>query len=807
MEILTYINFLGTSEAAQTGDSINLALILLICLLLVIAGSLCFVFRSKRFSSAIKKIIGIGLPSIFLVLAVPMIVAGQSWAAGSSTSVNAIVDTDNGLAYIENGNIQNTTEDDMQLIVTNSDAKNAGLNIPGLQNANLKVYIGGNLVLDDNPFDGYEGNIDSEYVLKPGQSVQFSSELTGLDKQTAEALEGSGNSIQLRFKFYYSMVETYYGPDDEAPVADYLYEAVYSNWDVDKTNFLCECMAKTAAMYPADSDEYKNYLRREWGCDEDEVNFIVALRKYLEDDNPYTNLCTSCRLNNYIGRNFDWAYDDLDEYVIRTTASTEQNRYKSIGVASTFFPKTLQTLVDIKTVLPMLTMDGVNEKGVAININVVPSDLQHTIGTNPGAKRLCAGVVPRFVLDNASTASEAIDLLMERDIFTIFLSEFHFMISDASETYIVEMSQNKLVVLQHTNNQKTAMSNFHVSNSLHQQEYNVVVGEPGTYMPNYTDHPMGIERYDLAIDGLQNVSCLDSSDPNTYSMVKHMERIYYKHVNLDWNIDGGGKKFWSDKNGQPSVWDEDHIFSFYDSDEWDGDRIATFAHNQENYNQVHAREDQIGQRVTSNELANGVCQTVHASCYDIINKELVVNVQERDVSFHFSLNGGFREGGKATGIFVNGDNVGLATECNAPDSKWTYDTASKTLTLQVNEENKLYSITGTDVDVTILSSGLDGYSVTIPKIEHAQTFVQVIGGDYTPKARKGVRAVPKNSHVKVTFTADEGYEFFESQEKPEKNKYIVDIASITNSIIFDTTEGYDLPTVILASNRYSNGNC
>ena len=99
MEILTYINFLaGPSEAAQTGDGINLALVLLLCFALILACSLVFVLRSKRISSTIKKIIGIGLPSIFLVLAVPVLVFGQSWAAGSSTSVNAVVDTDNGLA-------------------------------------------------------------------------------------------------------------------------------------------------------------------------------------------------------------------------------------------------------------------------------------------------------------------------------------------------------------------------------------------------------------------------------------------------------------------------------------------------------------------------------------------------------------------------------------------------------------------------------------------------------------------------------------------------------------------------------------
>ena len=178
----------------------------------------------------------------------------------------------------------------------------------------------------------------------------------------------------------------------------------------------------------------------------------------------------------------------------------------------------------------MLTMDGVNENGVAININVVPSDLQHTIGTNPGAKRLCAGVVPRYILDNAKSAEHAISLLMERDIFTIFLSEFHFMISDSNESYIVEMSQNKLVVLKQAGTNKTAMSNFHVSNSPLQQDYTVVVGEPGTCRLEYTDHPLGIERYNLAITDLDKVTGLDSG---AYSMVDHMKRIYYKHVNVD----------------------------------------------------------------------------------------------------------------------------------------------------------------------------------------------------------------------------------------------------------------------------------
>lgn len=68
-------------------------------------------------------------------------------------------------------------------------------------------------------------------------------------------------------------------------------------------------------------------------------------------------------------------------------------------------------------------------------------------------------------------------------------------------------------------------------------------------------------------------------------------------------------------------------------------------------------------------MSNGVCQTVHSSCYDIANRQLAVNVQERNVTFKFNLNSGWRENGKATNVFVNGDNVGLATSCTEPGSE------------------------------------------------------------------------------------------------------------------------------------------
>lgn len=249
MDIFTYINFLsGPSETAKTGDSINLALLLLLCFALILACILFFVLRSNRINSAVKKIIGIGLPSMFLVLAIPFGFITQSHAEGSSYSIDAVVDTETCTAYIQDGTIQNTTSDDMMLIVANSQAINAGLNIPGLQNANLKVTVGDYVIFEGNPFDDYDSDLFEDYVLKPGQTVQYSTQLTGLDKQTCQALEGSGNSIQMRFKFYYSFDwDGHYKITNEPQsVADYLYEVEYESWNVDKCNFICECIGKNA---------------------------------------------------------------------------------------------------------------------------------------------------------------------------------------------------------------------------------------------------------------------------------------------------------------------------------------------------------------------------------------------------------------------------------------------------------------------------------------------------------------------------------------------------------------------------------
>ena len=88
MEVFTYINFLdGPSVNAQTGDDQTILFVLLLSLAFIFGTLLYWLLKSKKIGHIAKKIVGIGLPSIFVLIAVPSIFASQSYAAGSSTSV------------------------------------------------------------------------------------------------------------------------------------------------------------------------------------------------------------------------------------------------------------------------------------------------------------------------------------------------------------------------------------------------------------------------------------------------------------------------------------------------------------------------------------------------------------------------------------------------------------------------------------------------------------------------------------------------------------------------------------------------
>jgi len=199
--------------------------------------------------------------------------------------------------------------------------------------------------------------------------------------------------------------------------------------------------------------------------------------------------CTAVRSGEIVARNYDFLYSDIAEFVIRVSAAP--GRYASIGVAGPLFELTDKKAESDPNsiyydILPYLTVDGINEKGVLCEVNMVETESDYTTtGTNPDADvTLYASQVVRYVLDHCPTAAQACDELKKTNIvFNSVLGELHFMIADGIDTYIVEVFDNKLVCRKPKEN---ILTNFYVLTPEFLNEDKVGL------------KPVGIERYLIA---------------------------------------------------------------------------------------------------------------------------------------------------------------------------------------------------------------------------------------------------------------------------------------------------------------------
>lgn len=191
--------------------------------------------------------------------------------------------------------------------------------------------------------------------------------------------------------------------------------------------------------------------------------------------------CSSVRNGNFYGRNFDFIYNDVPSFVVRVAA--KEGRHASIGVATHFGlreGKLLKGEYDKQLeLIPNFTLDGINDAGVICSHNVVPiKAVEPVTGTNPAGKDLNMLFIPRFVLDNASSADEAVELIKSRNIVGNLHNEcyLHIMIADKDKTYVVEFIDNKVKAVEKKGNEQI-MTNFNVN------------------LPKYPDSSLGIERY------------------------------------------------------------------------------------------------------------------------------------------------------------------------------------------------------------------------------------------------------------------------------------------------------------------------
>lgn len=303
--------------------------------------------------------------------------------------------------------------------------------------------------------------------------------------------------------------------------------------------------------------------------------------------------CTSVRKGNLHARNFDWYYSEEAEFIVRCGGHGE--KYDSIGVASLSGVTDKQAAkgvyIPVYHLLSLYTVDGINEAGLTVNTNIVPQgDTSPTTGTNPGGMRLCSMIIPRYLLDNAGSVDEAVELLKAADIYSYVDEsgpfELHFMISDREKTAVVEFIDNELIVLK----DEYIMTNFYLA------------------MEGYTEHAMGIERYDILKARYDSLTDEDS-------MFRLMEDVWYSRAYTETD------PAWLSEDYGTVVNDNGQVFGLSsDPDDF-----------------VQVLEEEQARFLTRSRIKGDTWHTTHTSLYDMDKLTLSIIPQESGIVYRFGF--------------------------------------------------------------------------------------------------------------------------------------------------------------------------
>lgn len=314
--------------------------------------------------------------------------------------------------------------------------------------------------------------------------------------------------------------------------------------------FLCfaavSCQKDDMDSQNAANRQIADYL---YAVEYDDYDFQANLAFFNEQLMPDYPGCSEVRKGRFVGRNLDW-YINNDASVIIKINHTDDH-YASIGMTGCF-PDLSNALaksgefLDAYRYLPFKTVDGINEKGLYIGINVAPTGETsfdpstwepHSYGhgaahTNPSSDmHCCVNYLVRIVLDRAGSVEEAMDVIAGIDWTepADFPQEgvsqaFHWLICDSEKSVVLEFMDNEAVYTIAPDNSEPSLGNI---------------------MTNFTNCLMekgliqkcgcGLERWDILNDNY-------ASTPVTFEgMQELMKKVWYTNA---YTIDPSSHDFW-----------------------------------------------------------------------------------------------------------------------------------------------------------------------------------------------------------------------------------------------------------------------
>lgn len=340
---------------------------------------------------------------------------------------------------------------------------------------------------------------------------------------------------------------------------------------------------------------------------ESQIDYQNALEYFKNNYTSALGGCTSIRKDNYFGRNYDWTYSNSVSFIVKKEAGI--NRYASIGLASvqqlTKSVVEAQEWNDTYKILPYFLLDGMNEHGLTVSMNVVPSNQKgKTTGTHPelSGDNICMLMLPSYLLDNFKSAVEAVSWI--DNIGKIYApiksegnEELHFLIADKNDTFVVEFIDNVAKVIRNRN----YITNFYLDGT--------TVGPDGKIeYSSVTPYGQGLERYDIVADFY---STLNSSN----DVLNLMRSLNYTNA---YNAD------------DLSSWWKTEFVAPYAEEGTPLPNLTVTTPVQEfvDCGLVDIIENKFRTRSRDKD---DTWQTVHTSVYDLENKEFLVLTQEQDI--------------------------------------------------------------------------------------------------------------------------------------------------------------------------------
>ena len=437
---------------------------------------------------------------------------------------------------------------------------------------------------------------------------------------------------------------------------------------------------------------------------------------------PVAGYCSAVHNGNFVGRNFDYFVNDMPTFVVHV-AGIEGERFASVGIGSAQLHNDDVAEYTAEYSLPPLGMfDGINENGVVIEENVVPFDVSGDLskGTNPGKSDLHIVYVPRYVLDHATSAAHAIELLEERNLVGDLLGaySFHYLIADKDESYVVEFIGSKLVWRKmeiSTNfnlcwdNGKQAAITDETVGAWTKDDYPAPYAEETTIddiKKFYTDYAMGVERFVTLREHYDEGNTLEG-------MMNLMKRVRYSQT---YSIETAeetakGPSWWVSESCSGDLPFPTYVTN--DGEELYLDRslpqlYELFKSDNEYFSQFVYENDMVWGQIVLENVDDfrydytGIWYTTHTAVYDIANRSLNLCVQEdydKPYDFKIPHSGRVEKAGLSVG--EGGQVVYKATASSMPTKTYQLK-RTQDLTMPIADWDVIAAETADEAEITLV---------------------------------------------------------------------------------------------------------